>query len=654
MIFKKITLVNLGPYKNLNTINFPTKKDANTILIGGKNGAGKTTFLSAVRLALYGPLTYGYRTETREYFKKVSSLFNNAAIKNGENHFRVRIDFSIVENFKRFECSIYRDWSIENEKIKEEVYVIRDGKHLNEADKDRFFTSLRNNFPPSLLELCLFDGEEISKIISNDKMSEYLRELSSKIFNLDLFTNLENDLKIYSSQSIDNKQTKELFEEESQISDQLRDVNERISTLSTKKEKLSTNLLDLQSEIENTQKNFSLHGGIVYEEREKLYNEISRIEAARKNLNDDIKNFIAKELPFFMSISLLRNSVKQLDLEEDFHISQVLSKKIKSLPISELLFESNIQSNKKNNENLLNLLQEKLTTNDDVNLIHYASNAEAQQVRSLNSSINEERFVSVNQKIQDQKKLLIEVQNIKKQLQDNNETSEFNEMLTSISSMTTTSKEIQFEIDHLSKEIDMANSEQADLEKKHEKISKKLHGVKKKNSSFEHSEKIISVSEQFRRIQLRGKLQDVEYFSTRMLKRLFRKKDFINTIKIDPTDFTITILNTEDVPVNKDNLSAGEKELLILSIIWGVFTSSKRELPFIFDTLLGRLDNEHKRSVCTSLIPKFGKQVIVLSTDSEIDAKLHGEMHPYISEEYTLDYDVTNKRTNIKKGFFEG
>ena len=54
MIITKLVLHNFGVYAGTNTFEFHGKKPV--VLIGGMNGRGKTTFLEAVLLALYGAI----------------------------------------------------------------------------------------------------------------------------------------------------------------------------------------------------------------------------------------------------------------------------------------------------------------------------------------------------------------------------------------------------------------------------------------------------------------------------------------------------------------------------------------------------------------------------------------------------------------------
>ena len=55
MKIKKIVLSNVGPYSGVNEFDISCEdKSKNIVLVGGKNGAGKTTFFTSLRTCLYG------------------------------------------------------------------------------------------------------------------------------------------------------------------------------------------------------------------------------------------------------------------------------------------------------------------------------------------------------------------------------------------------------------------------------------------------------------------------------------------------------------------------------------------------------------------------------------------------------------------------
>lgn len=71
MQITKLVLCNIGAYfGNQNTFNFKTNETKNVVLLGGKNGAGKTTILESLRIVLFGSMAYGFVNDNEPYFEK--------------------------------------------------------------------------------------------------------------------------------------------------------------------------------------------------------------------------------------------------------------------------------------------------------------------------------------------------------------------------------------------------------------------------------------------------------------------------------------------------------------------------------------------------------------------------------------------------------
>lgn len=652
MEFKELKLNNIGPYKGLNKFSFETQNDKNTIIIGGKNGSGKTTFLNSIRLALYGPLAFGFKTESKDYLSKVSLLLNNDAADQINSNFYVQIKIALVKNFEKITVTITRSWSVQKSTIKEKVEIVKNNSQLNEAQKDDFFEFLRTTFPPSLLELCFFDGEDITKLSNDELLSTYLNDLSMKLFNLDLFRNLEKDIQNYLTETSNSSDERKLEAERNLLEANLNEKVIALRNVSEQLELLNIELEETEARYKKIKRDFSVHGGLVYEERQQIEKEIILLENNRKQTNDNIKEFIAKYLPFFIANPLLKQLVNQLNDEEDYFVSKVLKDKINKINIEDLFSNSGIKL-EFNQENVLkNNLIHQLATTDEVNIIHNASKSEAHQVQSIYQIVNKEQLNTLVAMINENTVDLQKLNKLKQKIKDNESTIEFQDMIVEMEQLSQKIIDLKSEIEQFNEQKAVLHDEIEELNKKYEKIKNDLYKILKTKSSFEETEKILKISKKFQENQLRKKLKDSEYFSTLMFKELLRKKTFISKIHIDPKSFSISLIDPDHKEINKTILSAGEKELMVLSIIWGTIKASKKELPFVLDTLLGRLDKEHKHSVITKLVPKFGKQVMILSTDSEIDEELYWELIPFVSNQYTLVYDSENKKTNIEQHFF--
>lgn len=134
-----------------------------------------------------------------------------------------------------------------------------------------------------------------------------------------------------------------------------------------------------------------------------------------------------------------------------------------------------------------------------------------------------------------------------------------------------------------------------------------------------------------------------------MIDVLFRKKDFIKRIHIDHTTFELKLYNLMNQEISKERLSAGEKEMLMLTVILAMFRVSGWKLPFVFDTLMGRLDQDHKKSLIQHFIPRCGEQVLMFTTDSEITSEQFHVIEEITARCYTLEYDASQESAVIVK-----
>ena len=105
--------------------------------------------------------------------------------------------------------------------------------------------------------------------------------------------------------------------------------------------------------------------------------------------------------------------------------------------------------------------------------------------------------------------------------------------------------------------------------------------------------------------------------------------------------------------ININDFSNGEKQIYILCLIWAIIKSSGVEIPFIIDTPYARIDETHRNALTTTYLPNISKQVIILSTNKEIDNILYDVVKPYVCDEYLLLYNTEKRKTEVKTGYFE-
>lgn len=190
-------------------------------------------------------------------------------------------------------------------------------------------------------------------------------------------------------------------------------------------------------------------------------------------------------------------------------------------------------------------------------------------------------------------------------------------------------------------------------------FNKKVEKYLKKMELNDDSDRIIkyahmadTILEEYKIRLQKNKISVVALTMTECYKKLANKKTLINRISMDPITLDLYYEDYNGIEINKASLSAGEKQLMVISLLWALALCSKKKLPVIIDTPLSRLDSAHREALITTYFPQASEQTIILSTDSEIDRNYHDMMKNNIGDEFTLIYDDDSKSTTIQRGYF--
>ncbi|WP_130181631.1 hypothetical protein [Blautia producta] len=104
--------------------------------------------------------------------------------------------------------------------------------------------------------------------------------------------------------------------------------------------------------------------------------------------------------------------------------------------------------------------------------------------------------------------------------------------------------------------------------------------------------------------------------------------------------------------IDISRLSKGERQIFILSLYWAIIELSGQDIPFIIDTPYARIDANHRKEISEKFFPNISKQVVILSTDEEINEEYYEIIKPYIAKEYLLINDETQNRTTVEQYYF--
>ena len=99
-------------------------------------------------------------------------------------------------------------------------------------------------------------------------------------------------------------------------------------------------------------------------------------------------------------------------------------------------------------------------------------------------------------------------------------------------------------------------------------------------------------------------------------------------------------------------MSSGERQILALSILWTLSILADKDMPLLIDTPLARLDSKHRENLLKEYFPHSSHQVLIFSTDEEIDQKYYPMIANVISHNYLIEYDESTSLSSISKGYF--
>jgi DNA sulfur modification protein DndD len=204
----------------------------------------------------------------------------------------------------------------------------------------------------------------------------------------------------------------------------------------------------------------------------------------------------------------------------------------------------------------------------------------------------------------------------------------------------------------IDEQIASIEAQSGDQDQQYKAAVERLAGEAATNSKIQLIPRIQSALDEYKNALLLERVDKLQRAVTECFASLSRKKDSVRKVSIDPKNFSITLYDRANNALNKTQLSAGEKQIYAISMLWGLAKTSGRPLPVIIDTPLARLDSDHRSLLAGNYFPVASHQVIVLSTDTEVDRTYFDALKPSVAHSYHLTFDENLGGTISRKGYF--
>ena len=646
MIIKRLTLNNFGVYAGQNSFEFTSDKPI--VLVGGMNGRGKTTFLEAILLALYGSNSIAYKESNYStYGKYLRSYINKSSWSQQAS---VELEFVMSESTGR-EYVINRKWDSLSRRTAETITVKENGQYSEFLTKN-WAMFIENILPSALSSFYFFDGEKIAELAVDDTNVQ-MKESIRSMLGISVLDVLKNDLGRVLRKS--SKKTshgragmdlEELRQKKEGLEIALQKTNKDI-------EKITQDVAKKQNEIEELHHQYELKGGDVIEQRKALMQKRSDLLAEIDQNQALLIDASADALP----LVLVKDLILDIKLQaEDEHNDLIMQQAMGQIEI--LLQEYSVHHTESypHNKAFVNFVKE-MSEAAATEPLYGVSDHALFQLNSLIEEILTQVTSSTKQLLERKGALQKNLDEVESYL-----SLDINEKV--LSELFTDIREQELELVQLNVELTSKQQERTTINgalmAASSEFSKAVEAYLANEELLDDSDRMmrysniaLHIAEEFTvELQKRktGVLADT---ITACYKKLANKKNLIQKIVMDPRSLDIAYLDDLGKNVSKDSLSAGEKQLMVIAILWALAICSKKKLPVIIDTPLSRLDSMHRTSLVTTYFPQASEQTIILSTDSEIDHTYYNMMKESVGDEFTLSYSEETKSTTILKGYFQ-
>lgn len=650
MIFEELKLKNFGIYKGEQIIDLSIK-DANKpiILIGGLNGCGKTTFLDAIQLVLYGKIAKLSNSHNKSYDEYLKD-----SIHKNEKQASIELLFSASISGEINVIRIIRSWSLlSNGSIHEVFTVIRNDKE-DKIMAENWLEQVEVFIPLGISDLFFFDGEKIENFAHFKRAKEILKTAMYALLGIDIVEKLKIDLIKYEQKlTLGDNSTKD----NSKISKKLKEIDEKkllIENLFQSKASTETRIDVLRNELNEINDEFRQVGGNIYEKKSEIKQDIAESKAKLAELELNMRSMATGVLPLVMLKTEIFNLIESCN-EEILNksldsINPILAERDKK--ILELISLASKDIVNKVKSFLENDRKKRLKTS----AVRYGFSDE--DAKSF-SKFSRQLVYSINSEIDD---ILFKYDSEREKLLSSEEkvtlVPDDDVVLGLIKRISTKEIEIVKEESVLkSKTLNLHAEENAlaRLESsynalKNELIDSEITALDVKRK-LAYTKNILPKIDLFKDKLISNILQRLELEILDCFNRVIRKKTLINAIKINKTDFSIKLLTANDTEIKQSRLSAGERQILATSILWALARLSGRIIPNIIDTPLGRLDSKHRSNLLENYFPNASHQIILLSTDEEINEDYSAKLEKFISHKYILNYNSIEHFTTIEKGY---
>jgi len=649
MRFERLSIGNLGVFRGEHTIDLSmTDASRPIVLVGALNGSGKTTLIEVLQLALYGKrAAFGWRGATtyQQYLEQIRNRHAHIT-----DSMMAEVTMRLADGRR---VRVKRQWMFQKAQPKEYISVF-----LNDSDAPDMSLSegwedeMERLLPARLSELFFFDGERIERLANPAQSADVLRSAVASLLGLDLVDHLSADLEILRTRQKQKMLTPADQARLEGINSQLSEVNQSRRELEQERAASENRLDRAKAEKMKADDLFQERGGERFAQREKLADAAAVERGQHKALETQLRQLAAGALPLQLVAPLLvimRKDSKRKRLGNDHSAVVALKKHLDK-------FESWVRGRS-------------FSAAVKEDLMKYAANARAPlSAVATPDGLPWERIggrldVLLGGGLQE---TINTATTVSAQLvQAGENLARFDEQLAKIPEQEQLAEALRAQ-GAAEANLLAVSSEISQYEEQLRRLDRTLHSLRQQRGELlektaeagdaarvaEYCQRAGKSLMRFREQLVRKRREQLEGLILEAFQLLVRKPDLVGRIALDSETMAVSLFTPDELPLLTTQLSAGERQLLAVAMLWGLARASGRPVPVVIDTPLGRLDGEHRKTLVERYFPGASHQVILLSTDKEVDAEFSEILDDSVAHRYLIGYDEAKRSSAFSTGYF--
>lgn len=640
----QISIENLGPFRERQTFDLSVSEARPVILIKALNGSGKTTLLTALQVGLYGYKAVNL-TRRSEYDQLIVGLQRKDAVGNA----RIEIALSVEVGANRQDMTLRREWLPSGANYRED-FKVSIGNFVDHEFTENWDEYINGILPVELVQLFLFDGEKIEALANPERLPDLLRRATEVFLGLGGIDALSSDLKAVERRTGGKKSVSaELNEAQAQadaFKKQLDEVGSRIELLTQRHAHAHSELEDAQRELEKFSTDAKRSGLSVYQQAAELKGRASIAVEQHKQARSGLVAALEDPLLPLAWLGPLWEQYKvQWQDDRQAHNAALLADEFakRDRRILEALTAAAPQAS----QTVANLLEQDLL-GFNAQLSHtpvLQPGAEPDDIepRLEQAKAQLKRAVA---KVEDAAYGLDKAERAVGQIPAEEQLAGVLEQMKAHTKAVSAAETL---LHGLTNELAEARTSQAHASSRMEAALQKVKAEMKDNAfelqMLEAAARARTTLVVFREKLLASKALWLSEMITSEFKQLLRKRNLISRVLVEPQTYEVSIEDVNGHTLPMERLSAGERQILAIAVLSALIRERKGRFPVVVDTPLARLDRKHREALIHNFFAKVSHQVLVLSTDEEVEGSVHTALEQHMSREYALTFDDASRRS---------